>query len=551
MGPILLLALILRVVGIGFGLPHIYHQDEPVIVNHAMAIGERGWNPHFFIIPPFTIYGSFILYGVLYAAMTALGIVHAKADFGIFFLKDPTLFYWSARFVFGALFGCATVWALGRIGTRRWGKYAGLPAAFFLSASLLHAQHGHYIYADIAVAFFTTLLFFKVVETLEAGSFQNFAISGILLGLATSCKYTAAYFTVPIVGLYIARYKGSSLAPANIAKLLTAALCALAIFFIVAPYTLINFFEFFRQMTHQSGSEDYQGLWHHLTHSLANGTSIPFLILSLWGLWMIRRSDKTAGNTLIAFTFVFYFINTFFGQPFSRYMMPMVPLLCLAAGYGWMQARQRLTERQLRILTIVVAVSLLAPTVYADVLFLRKDTRDIAEKWIYEHIPQGSTIVVDNRYHAPHLMQTIDQIREKAAFATSERDSAKTKRLDLMEKALSNKLTYRLFTILRNPLDQESGYLFQRPYVHLDINEFRKVDAGYLIVNYSEYHEEIEDFTSRMAGELELIASFSPFWDAQQKKMKDVYSGTSAPDSQTDLFSRKRLGPYLEIYKIK
>ena len=63
---ILLLALALRITGIQFGLPHLYHADEPIVVNHALAYGAGDLNPHFFKIPPLVSYLLFVVYGAAY-----------------------------------------------------------------------------------------------------------------------------------------------------------------------------------------------------------------------------------------------------------------------------------------------------------------------------------------------------------------------------------------------------------------------------------------------------------------------------------------------------
>ena len=49
---ILLLALFLRLYGLGFSLPYTIHPDEPNVVDHAVATIKTGdWNPHWFIYP--------------------------------------------------------------------------------------------------------------------------------------------------------------------------------------------------------------------------------------------------------------------------------------------------------------------------------------------------------------------------------------------------------------------------------------------------------------------------------------------------------------------
>ncbi|MBU9889857.1 MAG: hypothetical protein KTQ49_08335, partial [Candidatus Omnitrophica bacterium] len=49
---ILALAFAVRAFGVPFGLPYLYHADEPVVVNHALAYGTGDLHPRFFNIPP-------------------------------------------------------------------------------------------------------------------------------------------------------------------------------------------------------------------------------------------------------------------------------------------------------------------------------------------------------------------------------------------------------------------------------------------------------------------------------------------------------------------
>ena len=71
---VLLIALVLRLWGIQYGLPHVYHQDEPIVVNHALAIGAEGWNTRTYMPPQFASYFLFIAY----AAYFVLGKLLSK-----------------------------------------------------------------------------------------------------------------------------------------------------------------------------------------------------------------------------------------------------------------------------------------------------------------------------------------------------------------------------------------------------------------------------------------------------------------------------------------
>ena len=61
---IISVAFLVRLTGINFGLPFAYHDDEPIIVNYALAYGTGDFNPHVFKMSPFLSYLLFFLYGI-------------------------------------------------------------------------------------------------------------------------------------------------------------------------------------------------------------------------------------------------------------------------------------------------------------------------------------------------------------------------------------------------------------------------------------------------------------------------------------------------------
>ena len=64
---IIILGFASRIIGIDFGLPFLYHNDEPIVVNYALAYGRGDFNPHFFYVPPFLSYLLFSEYLVYFA----------------------------------------------------------------------------------------------------------------------------------------------------------------------------------------------------------------------------------------------------------------------------------------------------------------------------------------------------------------------------------------------------------------------------------------------------------------------------------------------------
>ena len=87
---IVALAFILRTWGVSFGL---YHADEPIVVNHALAYASGDLNPHFFKIPPLTSYVLFGTYGIFFLVGKIFSIFTSIADFERLFFQNPLVFY--------------------------------------------------------------------------------------------------------------------------------------------------------------------------------------------------------------------------------------------------------------------------------------------------------------------------------------------------------------------------------------------------------------------------------------------------------------------------
>ena len=170
-------------------------------------------------------------------------------------------------------------------------------------------------------------------------------------------------------------------------------------------------------------------------------------------------------------------------------------------------------------------------------------------EWIGAHVTAGSTLVVDQRFFGPPLPQTREQIEEKYAFLLpGQETSARKKRLDLAIRAVDGKQTYRIYTL--NAIDDVAdAFLFYRPTVNPDAASVLGTGAEYIIFNYTEVDAGKHRLMQGMPH-LQLLVSFSPYREPSRRSAEDPYSITAAPHSRSDLFSRDRLGPYLELYRI-
>ena len=470
-------------------------------------------------------------------------------------------FYFLGRLTLGAVFGTATVWLVYRLGKREGSAIQGLAAAGFLAASWIHVELSHYIYADIPLTLALLAVLGCHLSVLKGPSVKRGLAAGVALGWAVSIKYTALYFLPAALLAYILAKRP---APGHGLRrgLLTEGAAALLTFALLAPYTFLDWGSFIQTIRHQSTAQGYVGLWHYLIYGLVPGTSVLFLSLSALGaarMWGDGRRP-TAAVTL-CFIGVYYLINTWAGQPFARYIVPIVPALCFLAGAGWDTLANRLfrTRWLRRAVVILLAADLLAPSVYADALFLKKDTLTLSREWIEAHLPEDTVIVLDSRFYGPPLPQTASLIHAKqeelALRARQEQfmapDAVRSMRLSLMDRALRGQKRYQTYLLNWEGENGLQDFLMSKPVVRPDLRELDRIGADYLILSYSERLSDTGDIREALGGRLDPVASFSPYWQGHLRRSLDPHYSTAAPHLPLELYRRNRLGPYLEVYRIR
>lgn len=449
---ILFLALAFRLIGLGYGLPFVYHQDEPIIVHHALAMGVDGLRAHFFVIPPFCSALLFFLYAAGYLAGRGLGRWDDADGFGVAFFNDPTYFYLAGRAVLGVMFGVLTVYAVYRLGRRHVSAGAGRYAALLLALTPMHVQQSHYIYADIPLALAVTLLLDRFLALMRKPTPAHYLAVGAILGWATAIKYTALYF-LPIMAVAHALAWGRrSVCRGALIRLFAAGAACVLWFAVFAPSVVLNLRECFNQLLHQKGSEEQVGLWHHGVYSLAEGTGWLMMAAAVTGLVVLWKRPTTRASAWIFLSMicVYYGINVGFSQPFARYMMPLVPVIALAAAAGWASLPDgtKLARIGKWALAVLMTGELAVVSIYGDGLFLRTDTRTAAWEWVQQNVPAGAAVAVDNRFFAPPLKKTYAEYSEASIDSPADaKREIRRKRLYLESKSDVDERRYRVYTL--------------------------------------------------------------------------------------------------------
>ncbi|MFQ6059448.1 MAG: ArnT family glycosyltransferase, partial [Anaerolineae bacterium] len=431
--PIVGIALLLRIWGIGFGLPFTYHPDEHQYVDTALGFLGGDLNPHRFNNPALFKYLLAALYALWYLIGRGLGAFESVAAFQSWATADPTPVYLLARLT-SALLGTATVAITYGLGRLAYDGRTGLLAATLLAGTFLHARDSHYAVNDVPATFFVTMALFFSLRVLQRGRLQDYGLAGLCAGLATATKYTGLLLLVPLLLAHL--LAGGARPRDRAARLASRWLLAglgafVGAYLLGAPYSVLDWPAFLADLKTLMirGSTGFKGLqldpasgWLFYLKTLLWGMGLPLALASILGVLVALIRHRRQDLVLVAFPLILYL---YMGRQlliFARFLIPALPVLTLLAARTVWLAVERLPggEGGQAVAVGVVAVVLLfqpvLDTVRHDYLLTRTDTRTLAKAWIEANIPNGAKIITQPNGpelagadgHAPRSRRTYD-----------------------------------------------------------------------------------------------------------------------------------------------
>ncbi len=445
---VLLVALGLRLWGVGEGLPYVYNIDEAGhFVPKAVAMSQpgHGLNPHYFVNPPALTYVLHLVFAVWFGG--GHGVLREYAS-------HPDRVFLVARVVV-ALLGTGAVWLLYLLGARLFDRRVGLLAAVLEAVAFLPVFYGHFALNDAATLLPLTLSLLGSAGVLRRGRTRDYALAGFGLGLACASKYTAGIAIVPLAAAVAARYLDSMdgmpthpmpTHPGGrqvLAGIAVAGGCALGAFLLANPYALLDFQRFHSELVHQSSlSEEAQGklgapkesgfvyyLW-----SLTWGLGWAPALAALGGAIAIWRRDARVGWLLVPAPLLFLAFMGLQNRYFGRWLLSIFPIACVLAAYfafvlvaaatvrvarlprspveresspprGTDRSGVRETGAPTRARVAAILVSGLATIIllaqgllysaHNDLVLARADTRNLTRNWMVAHVPSGGRIVLE------------------------------------------------------------------------------------------------------------------------------------------------------------
>ena len=403
---ILTVAALLRFWSLGAGIPTAVAIDEPQIMNRSVQMMKSGsLNPNgFFDYPGFYLYVQMAVACVRFLAGAVTGEFKSLND------VRPEDFYLWGRAVTAA-FGTLTVFVVYRIGLR-WGTRYALLAAALLAVAPIHVRESHYVLTDVPATFFVTLTFLLSLTAHEKPSALAFAKAGAAAGLATATKYPGGLaMMLPLVAIWMT----SDVRPSRATAALSAMGAGGLVFLLAAPYTILDLPGFLNGFgglaSGYSNGTLAEPAWLTYLKHLRLNLRWPALLLIAAGLVLamfraVRGPGRVRWTLAVVFPLVYFWSLSRQTYIFARYLLPLVPFLCVLAAVavvaGVSLLRRFAIPRAVRTALIVgLTVAALLPPLMRSIGFVqmisRHATVELAYNWVQQNIPKGAKIVVETR----------------------------------------------------------------------------------------------------------------------------------------------------------
>jgi 4-amino-4-deoxy-L-arabinose transferase-like glycosyltransferase len=436
MALLLIIALGLRLWGIGFDLPNLYHPDEYVYVNIALNIIKTGdFNPHFFQYPSLFLYvvaAAYIPYFLLYASR---GLV-ATLD-GLFpplevLVRDVAFAPMPSQFLVGRAvsvsFAAATVVVAYLIGRRLRNRRVGLFAGLLLCWSPTHVRFSHFITPDAITTFFVALAALLAINIMDRGGRRDYVLAGIAVGLAATTKYNAGLALVLVVVAHWLRAGKTRFWDGRISASIVA--CGAA-FLVGSPYALLDLpgflnglaFEIRHYSTYVVIAQPQNTLLWYLAYLWKHEGAVPLMA----GVQMVRsvvtRSRK--GIYLVSFPLAYLLFVSSYPVRNDRTLGPALPLLCVLAAVLMNDLVEFIVARVPRLqqpagftaltcaVLFAIAIVPFKATISLDLAFSQPDVRTAAAAWIEGNLPPGSRIMVES--YSPQFTTSVHRLQHVPA----------------------------------------------------------------------------------------------------------------------------------------
>ncbi len=431
LGGAIVLAVVLRAIGLTWGFPHSLNVDEAHVVYLASQLTAR-FQASGSLDPQASSYGALPLY--LLALATGLAeqaLLWLKSFLPIPFDSAPMLYVGR---LLSLLASTATVVLTAALAGRLFGRGVAWLSALLLAVSLLPVREAHFATVDSLLVAGSALTLWLGVGIAQRGAWRDYLATGLALALAMATKIGAVVLLAPILVAHLsAVWAPPRQLTRHWARLLALGLTAVAVWLLLNPYALLDpagYFDLDRNDSVRTQGlvvrgdlpvlytlqfEGTRPYLYALTNWLPWGLGVPLEAAAVLGVgysaWRVVRPRTGGGLSpqgvtpgwfadayLLAWLLAYFMTTGGWYAKFIRYALPLIPVLCLLAGRlladAWTRAGAR-GRWAVALAAGAVALSSLAYTAGYVGLYVQPDTRLAAAAWIRANIPAGASVLVE------------------------------------------------------------------------------------------------------------------------------------------------------------
>lgn len=411
---IMLCALALRLWGINWGLPYLYHHDETIFVMISQDIFKKGdLNPHYFDYGSVFFYLNALAYVPYYLVGWVAGVFHTPTDIaypsslviGEGYTPMQTTYLLGRGITL--LFGMAAVYMMFLIGKRVANNTpVGLLAAFMAAISPTLIEHSRTITPNMFLVFFILLTVWGALRIYFENTTGAYLLAGVAAGLVVSTKYNGALVFGLVVLACLLRNGWAGLKERRLYMALGASILA---FFITTPFAVFDYPAFsaavIGQAVHYStghpGMEGDTVAWYTEFVWRQEG---PVILVGIAGMIFAILARSKPLLIISAFPVVYgLFISTFVVRN-DRTIMPIFPFLFILASVVLVQAGQWVIARGWNprrayavgaVVILLLAIEPCGQTIATAMKITTIDSRATGVEWIKQNIPPGSKVAIE------------------------------------------------------------------------------------------------------------------------------------------------------------
>lgn len=406
----------LKVWGIGYGLPYLYHPDEPLGATVALNMIQSGdLNPHFFGYGSLFFYLNALAYIPYYGIGRLAGLFHSPADIpplhmlilGVGHSLMPSQII-LGRLV-SVLLGTLCIPMVYWLGTRLSHRRVGLLAAAFTTISPTIVQHSQFITPNILATLTIVATLMTLARLTRESRWPSYALAGAAFGFAVASKYNAALLICPGAVAFFTLHGWETLRRPGV---YISAVTAVMAFLIVTPYAVLDFPKFVED------TRFHLNYYSSASHPGMEGNTVEFyatyvighegLVAFLGALPVVvyfKKRQRT-GLILAAFALPYVLYVSTLRIRNDRTILLALPILFVMAADLLAMIWRRLTDdgdrRSRRLARSALAVFTALSLIYMgwqmiaqNIQQITPDAREYARQWIEANVPARSRIIAE------------------------------------------------------------------------------------------------------------------------------------------------------------